>query len=622
MTARSKQPTAAATHDLVPPVVPQRQARRATTTDALESEADRAADQVLARGPAPRIAARANGGAGEPAAERGRASGAQALPGGVRGEMERGFARDFSQVRVHTDATAAASANELDANAYTSGHDIVFGAGRYAPQTPVGRRLIAHELAHVAQQETGGAHAGAVQREARDPDEVAAETKQDDAIVASAKSALTSENPAMKVHAVVWRLINNHHLDEHFELNGSRYDEARKGIFVELSGKGPRTTGTIVAGKEVLQRLAAGKVADVVKEIEAQIGTVGTARGTVDLVFIMGADKPKSKNRFYAEAVTFFKAQHPGATMFEDVRDLDGINRRITAHGQPVANLIIVSHAHPDGTLQFSLDPSDKTPGQVQFSELKEANEASALTQPDPTLVGFWTNVSIRGCNLGRSADTMGELKTAFGGEARVIAPTHAQVFGGGEQSLAGPYHEEKGASKLKDAQVLEIIKKKPEYAFITDWDRMAPTLKRTNVNETENVYDGEFPAPGNEMALLVARQGKAFAADFTFGRSEIDGTQTVFHFVAKDQFKNGDVEIRADTPPTNDEAEALARAKVAEPQTYQFDVKRTQAGVKLTVDVSIRKTEWELYHSQIKKKGKGFNPTQGTKPWFGDTDG
>lgn len=619
MSARTKMPAAPAPHDLAPPVAPQRQARRATTTDALETEADRAAGQVLAGRPAPPLTARASGtGTASPAA--GRAGAAQALPAGVRGEMERGFARDFSQVRVHSDETAAASAHELDANAYTTGNDIVFGEGRYAPQTPDGRRLIAHELAHVAQQESGGARAGSVQREPRDPDELAAEAKEDDAIVAKAKRALASENPAMAVHEIVWRLINNHHLDEHFELNGSRYDAARKGIVVELSGKGPRTTGTIVAGKEVLQRLAAGKAADVVKEIEAQIGTVGTARGTVDLVFIMGADAPKSKNRFYAEAVAFFKTQHPGATMFEDVRDLDGINQRINSNGQPVANLIVVSHAHPDGTLQFSLDPTDKTPGQVQFSELKEANEAGSLTQPDPKLVGFWTNVSIRGCNLGRSADTMGQLKTAFGGQARVIAPTHAQVFGGGTQSLAGPFHEEKGASKLKDEQAFEIIKKKPEYAFITDWDRMRPTLKRTNVSETENVYDGEFPAPGNEKALLIARQGKGAVKDFTFSRTEVVGAKTIFHFVANDKFKNGDLAIEADTPPTKDEAEALTRLKVAEPDTYTYDVKRSQAGLRLTVDVTFRKTEWELYHSQIKKKGKGFNPRQGSKPWFGDT--
>ncbi|WP_091617537.1 DUF4157 domain-containing protein [Amycolatopsis saalfeldensis] len=58
---------------------------------------------------------------------------------------------DFSQVRVHTGGRAAESARAVGADAYTVGNDIVFGAGRYAPGTSEGDRLLAHELAHVAQ---------------------------------------------------------------------------------------------------------------------------------------------------------------------------------------------------------------------------------------------------------------------------------------------------------------------------------------------------------------------------------------------------------------------------------------------------------------------------------------
>lgn len=59
---------------------------------------------------------------------------------------------DFGRVRVHTDAKAAESARAMNARAYTFGREIVFGAGEYAPQTSAGRRLLAHELAHVTQQ--------------------------------------------------------------------------------------------------------------------------------------------------------------------------------------------------------------------------------------------------------------------------------------------------------------------------------------------------------------------------------------------------------------------------------------------------------------------------------------
>jgi hypothetical protein len=81
--------------------------------------------------------------------------------------LEPRFGRDFSGVRVHDGASAAASASALDAAAFTVGRDIVFGAGRYQPDRPAGRRLVAHELSHVAQQDGGsGAAAGESQLEA------------------------------------------------------------------------------------------------------------------------------------------------------------------------------------------------------------------------------------------------------------------------------------------------------------------------------------------------------------------------------------------------------------------------------------------------------------------------
>jgi hypothetical protein len=69
--------------------------------------------------------------------------------------MEPRFGCNFSQVRMHTGAAAQQSAAELRAHAYTVGHHIVVGQGRFAPGTEGGRRLLAHELAHVVQQ--GGA---------------------------------------------------------------------------------------------------------------------------------------------------------------------------------------------------------------------------------------------------------------------------------------------------------------------------------------------------------------------------------------------------------------------------------------------------------------------------------
>lgn len=75
-----------------------------------------------------------------------------ALDTATRGVMEQRFGHDFSRVRVHADAGAAGSARAIGAIAYTAGHHIVFGQGRFRPDAASGRRLIAHELAHVVQQ--------------------------------------------------------------------------------------------------------------------------------------------------------------------------------------------------------------------------------------------------------------------------------------------------------------------------------------------------------------------------------------------------------------------------------------------------------------------------------------
>lgn len=70
--------------------------------------------------------------------------------------MESRFGHDFSRVRVHNDAQAAESAQALGARAYTLGDHIVFGRGEYAPQTPEGQKILAHELTHVVQQSGTG----------------------------------------------------------------------------------------------------------------------------------------------------------------------------------------------------------------------------------------------------------------------------------------------------------------------------------------------------------------------------------------------------------------------------------------------------------------------------------
>jgi hypothetical protein len=78
--------------------------------------------------------------------------GGSPLPPAVRRDLEPRFGLSFGPVRVHTDARAARTAKAINARAFTIGKDVVFGPGQYSPGTATGKRLLAHELTHVAQQ--------------------------------------------------------------------------------------------------------------------------------------------------------------------------------------------------------------------------------------------------------------------------------------------------------------------------------------------------------------------------------------------------------------------------------------------------------------------------------------
>lgn len=103
----------------------------------------------------------------------------------TRGFMESRFGHDFSDVRVHTDSRAAQSADALAANAYTTGRDIYFAAGKYIPQSKEGQHLLAHELTHTVQQEdpesriAASGKEGAIVGSADDPSETEAEQAAD-----------------------------------------------------------------------------------------------------------------------------------------------------------------------------------------------------------------------------------------------------------------------------------------------------------------------------------------------------------------------------------------------------------------------------------------------------------
>jgi hypothetical protein len=164
-------------HDFaeVPVIKVQAKLTVSTPSDPLEEDADRMANRVLAmRAPEPDALAKDGDQSTGTSIDSGRpeiqssgeskvatvlGSGGEPLDTGSRRYMQSRFAHDFSNVRVHTGDAASRSAGSINANAYTLGHDIVFGANKYAPGTTEGDRLLAHELTHVVQQNQVGSSA-------------------------------------------------------------------------------------------------------------------------------------------------------------------------------------------------------------------------------------------------------------------------------------------------------------------------------------------------------------------------------------------------------------------------------------------------------------------------------
>lgn len=146
-----------------------------TPGDIFEQEADRVAEQVMRMSEPPRPRACACGG-GCPACKSGHAgdgpdtqqtatppvisetlsSPGEPLDSATLQFMESRFGRDFRQVRIHTGQRADDAVRAVDARAFALGRDLVFGDGQYDPHGSEGRRLLAHELTHVVQQQPAG----------------------------------------------------------------------------------------------------------------------------------------------------------------------------------------------------------------------------------------------------------------------------------------------------------------------------------------------------------------------------------------------------------------------------------------------------------------------------------
>lgn len=167
--------------------------------DSDELEADAVADSIVKEGKIARAVSggHSGGGIALPSQMGSQLTSMQGhgsqLYGNLKTQMESGFGRDFSDVRLHTGDAAAEMSESISARAFTYGNDIFFNRGQFNPGTPEGQHLIAHELTHVTQ---GG---DSVRRQSAPPDIETPDVVPEDSATAPVKDTETHAEKLQRI---------------------------------------------------------------------------------------------------------------------------------------------------------------------------------------------------------------------------------------------------------------------------------------------------------------------------------------------------------------------------------------------------------------------------------------
>jgi len=179
-------------------------------------------------------------------------SGGRPLESDVRTDMESRMGHDFSDVRVHDDSAAAASASAVNAHAYTVGSNIVFQRDTYDPGSSEGRTTLAHELTHVVQQRSGpvdgtSAPGGIKVSDPSDRFEQEAAANADRVMSAPAPvQTLSASGPAVQREAEEEDAVQGLFVQRHA---GHDHDEEPvQGLFVQREGEAPEEEEEPVQG--------------------------------------------------------------------------------------------------------------------------------------------------------------------------------------------------------------------------------------------------------------------------------------------------------------------------------------------------------------------------------------
>jgi hypothetical protein len=281
-----------------------------TPGDQYEREADRVADQVMrmpdsilqsqgkasAHGPSdwehPQIQRQANGQGGAEVASdfTSRLGSGMPLDTASRSYFEQRFGRDFGNVRVHSDATAARSAREVNAQAYTVGHDIVFDTGRFSPGTDEGRRLLAHELTHVVQQDAVSGATRKATTAQRQPNPIDSQAQ---ALITLAQDTTVAID--QRVQRLVTQMLATYYPADASKFTQVIWDETNHGLTANCPATSTATTTcTISVGRYFVENTTTAGISRRVLQLGHEIQHVNQHRQQ------MGGAAQRHKREFLA----------------------------------------------------------------------------------------------------------------------------------------------------------------------------------------------------------------------------------------------------------------------------------------------------------------------------------
>jgi hypothetical protein len=351
-----------------------------------------------------------------------------------------------------------------------------------------------------------------------------------------------------------------------------------------------------------------------------------------DHVYLMG---DPTADEFYREARGYYKQKYPKASISE-VGSLADVLAGVKAAKAPIGHLVIVSHAHEDGTLMFKLDANDKD-NRLEYGELKDANKGGSMPAVDQKIVDEQTSIEIRGCNIGRSPLMLNQIDKAFGGKAKVSAPTHEQHYshdksGTYTEDFSGYFVEEPGNQTKNDAELQKLFAAKYPFVDAKEWPKLLGSKAKTVYHDRQGPYGQTVLMPEPAQALkafeptLDQSMPKADGWRYRFVKRTAKGAGFEYEFEAS-RFKDGATEkvpltIPADPPATAD-LEKEARADLSRPDAYDYKDLKTPYDAKTGekhFDLYAERTEWRIRHTVIKDATGPYKPPAGDAQYWGES--